>query len=48
MVESRVAGRYGTHGWTEREGVGKPRPRPARKGGSPPPSGSAEDDRAVD
>lgn len=24
MVESRVAGRYGTHGWTEREGFAKP------------------------
>jgi hypothetical protein len=23
MVESRVAGRYGTHGWTEREGFAK-------------------------
>ena len=23
MVESRVAGRYGTHGWTEREGLSK-------------------------
>ncbi len=23
MVESRVAGRYGTHGWTVREGFAK-------------------------
>ncbi len=31
MVESRVAGRYGTHGWTEREGLAKPRPQRVRR-----------------
>ena len=42
MVESRVAGRYGTHGWTEREGFAKPRPRRARK------ANKAEDEPGVD
>jgi vancomycin resistance protein YoaR len=49
MVESRVAGRYGTHGWTEREGFAKPRPRRARKaaaGGAGNPT--VEDDAVVD
>ena len=47
MVESRVAGRYGTHGWTEREGFAKPRPRRPRKGG-PPANANTEDDPGVD
>ncbi len=38
MVESRVAGRYGTHGWTEREGFGKPRPHRARQGATSVPT----------
>ncbi len=38
-VETRVAGKYGTHGWTVREGFAK-----ARKG-SPSNGGAGEDDR---
>ena len=38
MVESRVAGRYGTHGWTEREGFAKPRPHRPGKGATAAPT----------
>ena len=55
MVESRVAGRYGTHGWTEREGFAKPEASASRaqrgngsrvrKPSKPP---NTEDDPGVD
>ena len=48
MVESRVAGRYGTHGWTEREGFAKPRPHRARKGGAPRAGEAGDDDARPD
>ena len=55
MVESRVAGRYGTHGWTEREGFAKPAEasasRARRPGARPrkqPTTPTSEDEPGVD
>jgi hypothetical protein len=56
MVESRVAGRYGSHGWTEREGFAKPHDstttshahRNARGNPARQKAGNPEDDPGVD